>query len=120
MPAKYKIEKSLGVVFTLAHGIITDHDAFSHQKRLRNDPDFDPSFNQLSDFTKLTHADISTDAIQHLAERNPFGLGSKRAFVAPSDLIYGLSRMFQVFTDHHQDELTVFRDMHEARKYLSL
>ena len=120
MPAEYKIDKTLGVVFSLAHGIINDHDAYSHQKKLRNDHDFDPRFNQLADFTKLTHADISTEAIHHLADRNPFGLGSKRAFVAPSDLMYGLSRMFQVLTNHHQNKLIVFRDMHEARKYLSL
>jgi hypothetical protein len=28
--------------------------------------------------------------------------------------------MFQILTDHHPDELSVFRDMQEARKYLSL
>lgn len=120
MPAEYKIDTLLGVVFSFAYEIITDKDAYSHQDKLRKDPAFNPSFNQLFDFTKLTHADLSTDAIHHLAEKNPFGLGSKRAFVAPLDLMYGLSRMFQVLTNHHQDELSVFRDMHEARKHLSL
>jgi len=75
---------------------------------------------QLADFSKVTKVYLSTDAIHHLAERNPFGLGSKRAFVAPVDLLYGLVRMFQILTDNHPDELTVFRDIHEARKYLSL
>jgi len=75
---------------------------------------------QLADFTKVTQVDLSTDAIPHLAERNSFGVGSKRAFVAPIDLMYGLARMFQILTDDHPDELNVFRDMQEARKYLSL
>ncbi len=120
MPAEYKIDKLLGVVFSFAHEIITDEDAYSHQDKLRIDPAFNPSYNQLFNFTELTHADLSTDAIHHLADRNPFGLGSKRAFVAPSDLMYGLSRMFQLLTNYHQDELRVFRDMHEAHKYLSI
>ena len=120
MPVEYKIDKLSGGVFSSASGIITDLDAYSHQDKLRNDPEFDPCFFQLFDCTKVTQADLSTDAIHQLAERNPFGLGALRAFVAPSDLMYGLSRMFQILTDHHQDELSVFRDIHEARKHLSL
>jgi len=120
MPAEYKINKFSGVVFSSAHGTLIENEAYSHQDKLRNDPAFDPTFSQLADFTKVTQVDLSTNAIHHLAERNPFGLGSKRAFVAPMDLLYGLARMFQILTDDHPDELTVFRDIQEARKYLSL
>ena len=120
MPAEYQIDTLSGVVFSLAHGIVTDHDAYSHQDKLRDDPGFDPSLSQLFDFTMVTQADLSIDAIHYLAERNPFGLGSQRAFVAPSNLMYGLSRMFQILTNDHQDELSVFRNMQEANKYLSL
>jgi len=120
MPAEYKIDTSSGVVFSLAQGVLTENDAYSHQDKLRKDPDFDPSFSQLFDFVNVGQVLLSTEAIHHLAERNPFGLGSKRAFVAPSDLMYGLSRMFQVLITDHQNELSVFRDMQEAHKYLSL
>ena len=120
MPAEYKIDKMSGVVFSAAHGVVTDKEAYSHQDKLRDDSGFDPGFSQLFDFTLVTGAELSIAAIHHLAERNPFGLGSKRAFVASSDLMYGLARMFQVLTSDHSDELTVFRDMDEARNYLSL
>ena len=120
MPAEYKIDTLSGVVFSLAHGILTDHDAFSHQNKLRKDPDFNPSFSQLFDFVNVGQVLLSTEAIHHLAERNPFGPGSKRAFVAPSDLMYGLSRMFEVLITDHQNELSVFRDMQEAHLHLSL
>jgi hypothetical protein len=52
MPAEYKVDKALGVVFSLAHGILTDHDAYSHQDKLRNDLEFEPSFSQLFDLLK--------------------------------------------------------------------
>lgn len=120
MPAEYNIDTSLRIVFSAAHGTITDHDAFSHQDNLRNEVGFDPGFSQFFDFTKVTKVELSTEAIHRLAERNLFGLGSKRAFVVSSDLMYGLSRMFQVLITDYQDELTVFRDIHEARRYLSL
>lgn len=120
MPAEYTIDKSKKMVFSVAHGILTDQDAFSHQDKLRNDPDFDPSFWQLADFTDVSQTHVSTNAVRILSERNPFGDGSRRAFVAPQNITYGLSRMFQILTYEFKDELHVYRDMLEARKFLML
>ena len=121
MPADYTIDKSKRMVFSKAYGNLTGQDIISHQDKLRNDPDFDPSFSQLVDCTKVTKADdLSTDNIYALAERNPFGAGSHRAFVAPKNLLYGMFRMFQILTDDYPDELSVFRDITEARKFLKL
>ena len=121
MPADYTIDKSQRMVFSKAYGILTDQDIISHQEMLRDDPDFDPGYSQLVDCTGVTKADdLSTDAIYELARRHLFGAESKRAFVAPKKLLYGLFRMFQILTNDYPDELDVFRDMTEARKYLKL
>ena len=121
MPADYTIDKSQRMVFSKAYGIMTDEDIISHQEMLRDDPDFDPGFSQLVDCTNVTKADdLSTDGVYELARRHLFGAESKRAFVAPEKLLYGLFRMFQILTDDYPDELDVFRDMTEARKYLKL
>ena len=121
MPADYTIDKSQRMVFTVGYGVLTDEDVYAHQEKLRDDPDFDPSFSQLADCTGVIKADdFSTDGIYELARRNPFGAGSRRAFVAPKKLVYGLIRMFQILTDDYPDELVVFRDVTEARKYLKL
>ena len=121
MPADYTIDKSLRMVFSKAYGIIADQDVYAHQEKLRDDPDFDPSFSQLVDCTGVTKADdLSTDAIYELARRHLFGAESKRAFVAPQKLVYGLIRMFQILTEDYLDELVVFKDLAEARKYLKL
>ncbi|MGB3647867.1 MAG: hypothetical protein WBF36_01945 [Desulfobulbales bacterium] len=121
MPAEYKIDKSRRMVLSVAYGILTDQDVQSHQEMLRDDPDFDSSFSQLVDCTDVTKADdLSTDAIYELARRNPFSVGSHRAFVAPKKLLYGLLRMFQILTNDYPDELVVFKDLTEARKFLKL
>jgi hypothetical protein len=121
MPADYTIDKSQRMVFSKAYGILTDQDIISHQEMLRDDPDFDPGFSQIVDCTKVTKADdLSTDVIYELARRSLFGAESQRAFVAPKKLLYGLFRMFQILTNDYPDELDVFRDMTEARKYLKL
>ena len=121
MSAEYKIDKSQRMVFSVAYGILTDLDINSHQEKLRDDPDFDPGFSQLVDCTDVTKADdLSTDGIYELARRHLFGAESKRAFVAPKKLLYGLFRMFQILTNDYPDELVVFEDLTKARKFLNL
>ena len=121
MPVDYTIDKSLKMVFSKAYGIMIDEDVYAHQERLRDDPDFDPGFSQLADCTKVTKADdLSSDAMYELARRNPFGEGSKRAFVAPKNLLFGLIRMFQILTEDYPDEILVCRDLTEAHTYLKL
>jgi len=58
MPAEYKIDKSKKMVFTKAYGILTDQEAYTHQDKLRNDPDFDPGYSQLIDSTNVKNLRI--------------------------------------------------------------
>ena len=121
MPADYKMDKSKRMVFSLAYGNLTDPDVFKHQDKLRGDPDFDPSFSQLVDCTNVTHIDdLSLKAISVLADRDPFGLGSQRAFVAPHNPDYDVFRLYELLTTVHEDVVIVFREMSEARKFLNL
>ena len=121
MPADYKIDKSKRIVFNIAYGNLTDQDVFKHQDKLRNDPDFDPSFSQLVDCTNVTHIDdLSLKAISVLADRDPFGLGSQRAFVAPHNPDYDVFRLYELLTTVHEDVVVVFRDMSEAHDFLNL
>ena len=88
---------------------------------LRNNPDFDPSFSQLVDCTNVTQIDgLSLKAISVLADRDPFGLGSQRAFVAPHNPDYDVFRLYELLTTVHEDVVIVFREMSEARKFLNL
>ena len=121
MPADYKIDKSKRIVFNIAYGNLTDQDVFKHQDKLRNDPDFDPSFSQLVDCTNVTQIDgLSLKAISVLADRDPFGLGSQRAFVAPHNPDYDVFRLYELLTTVHEDVVVVFRDMSEAHDFLNL
>ena len=49
MSASYQIDKSLGLIFTTAQGVLTGQDILTHRQRLLDDPDFDPSYNQIID-----------------------------------------------------------------------
>jgi hypothetical protein len=121
MPADYKIDKSQSMVFSLAYGNLTDQDVFMHQGKLRTDPDFDPSFSQLVDCTNVTQIDnLSLKALYVLADRDPFGFGSQRAFVAPHNPDYDVFRLYELLTTAHEDVVVVFRDMEETYKFLNL
>ena len=121
MPADYKIDNSQSIVFSLAYGNLTDPEVFKHQDKLRNDPDFESSFSQLVDCTNVTHIDdLSLKALSVLADRDPFGLGSQRAFVAPHNPDYDVFRLYELLTTVHKDVVVVFKEMREAREFLDL
>ena len=120
MPASYKIAAARGVVFTSGSGVLTDEDCFAHVRALSTDPDFKPSMHQLADLTHVTEVRLTAGGIQRLAERVPFGEGSRRAFVVADDVAFGMARMYQILTSDHAHDLTVFRDLDEARAWLGL
>jgi len=121
VPADYRIDRQRRVVLSRAWGVLCDDDLLGRQERLRDDPDFRPDLNEVFDFRAVTRVEVTTRGVQLLADRNPFGAGSRRAFVVEQPVMYGVSRMFQAMTDRHPDELRVqFDAMDDARKWCGL
>ena len=121
MTASYRIDTSLGVVFTTADGVLTAEDVERHRETLRQDPDFDPGFNQLIDLRDVVEFGISAGDIAKVSRNQKlFGKGSRRAIVTATDLSFGLARMFEMHTDVDSGEVRVFRDVAEARRWLGL
>ena len=121
MPIRYRIDVKQGIVITTADGIFTDTDLHEHQTGLKNDPDFQHGLNQLIDLQGITALELTGDGLRTVAGTDLWGKGSRRAIVALTDVSYGLSRMFQMLTNHDSGaELKVFKDMAEARRWLGL
>ena len=77
MPAFYKIDKERKLVFSSGSGVLTREDILGHQDRLLQDPDFDPSFSQLSDFTHITKIDLTPEDVRLAAKKNIFSPQSR-------------------------------------------
>ncbi len=122
MPINSQIDRSLGVVFTTFQGVVTKEDAVALVERLRTDPAFQPSFNQLVDTRGATRYDLSANDIRTVYSNSAFDEKSRRAMVADEDYIFGLHRMYQTLRETHEkpDQIMVFRDMAEARRWLGL
>ena len=115
MPAFYKIDKERRLVLSSASGVFTLADAVSHMDKLSNDPDFDPSFSQIADFTQVTRIELSSNDIRRLAQRGIFSAHSRRAFIAPNETIFGIGRMFEILRGLEGEKgIRIFRTLEEA------
>ncbi len=45
---------------------------------------------------------------------------SRRAIVADKDITFGMARMYEVFREDAPEEIKLFRDIAEARRWLGL
>jgi hypothetical protein len=119
MPATYEIDKKRRLVITTGLDQMTLADGLAHQERLMKDPDFDPTFSQLMDFTGVDFSGIKANDIRKLAERNIFSSQSRRAIVAPSNLVYGFGRMFEMLRETAgENGIRIFRDLDGAVDWL--
>jgi hypothetical protein len=115
MPVFYKIDKERRIVLSSGSGVLTLADAKAHQQRLSNDPDFDPCFSQIADFTQFSQFDLSSEDIRQMAEMSLFSPQSRRAFIVPNDFAFGLARMFQILRDIAGEQgIHVCRSLEEA------
>ena len=78
------------------------------------------------EFSRVKGPGLSTEELQAVAaagrKYSEVRRGGKSAIVASEDLMYGLSRMYEAFTemDGHPVKNKVFRSMEEARQWLEI
>jgi hypothetical protein len=119
MPAFYKIAKERKVVLSTASGVLDLADALAHQDQILADPDFDPHYSQLLDFTHVTKIELSAEDIRKLAERAVFWHTSARAILVKTDLAEGLTRLFKMLReDAGEKGIRIFRDLDEALEWI--
>ena len=121
MPVLYRIDASLRTVFSTAHGVLTGEDLLIHRRQLDSDPAVELDSRQLWDFRRVTDVVVSKAELLRLIELDSaFGSGARRAFVAGSEVDYGMLRMFHLLREEGLGEIRVFRDIKEARSWLAL
>jgi hypothetical protein len=120
MPVTYQINIARQVVYTRGFGTVNDNDLLQHNSSLKADPDFNPNFNQLLDFTEVIQAEVKSETIYGIASNRIFNLSSLRAIVVKPGLQYGFARMFQNLRMLEDKNIEVFLDIAEAQSWLGL
>ncbi len=106
-------------MLSTASGVITMAESLAHQEKLLRDPDFDPNFGQLVDFTHVTEVELSAPDVRRLALTTVFSANSRRAILVKSDLQYGLARMFGMVRDGFGEKgIRVFRKLEDALEWV--
>jgi len=116
MSVFYVIDPIHQRVISRAIGALAAGGLRHHYQQLRRDPAFHPTLCELWDCTGVTAVAVS--GIRQLATVSVFAPGTPRAMVAPSDAVYGLSRMLQTLRGFRSEQIAVFRDRMGALAWL--
>lgn len=120
MAATFTIDPRNRVVRVYAWDRVTDAGARRLFQRLRTDPRFDPTFNQLSDFRDVTEIALTHEALAALAAEPLYAPGTRRALVVASGAHYGIARMFASYATMRGQNVTVFHDLEAAERWLAV
>jgi len=82
LPTSYEIDPQRRLVTSRIWGAVTDAEIHQHNQKLRYDPKFDPTFQQLVDMTGITTIGVSTSMINETSLDQFFEPGTRRAFIA--------------------------------------
>ena len=118
MPATYEIDKERRLVTTRLWGSVSEKEIYEHNEKLRTDPAFDPSYRQCADMSALTEVTVSTDMIRDTANDQFFLPGTRRAFIASTDAVFGMARMYALRAEGLGQTIEVFRELEPAKEWL--
>jgi hypothetical protein len=120
MPATHRIDPDKKTIFVEVRGVLTFNDLLSDRNRMRNDPVFNPGFDFLMDLRGVTQFYITGDELRALAVDSALDRAVKQAYVVPSDIVFGMARIYSAVSKADPDAVQVFRDMGSARAWLGL
>ena len=124
MPYEVIFQKSDGGVITIYSGVVTDEDLLQSANDKCSSVEKIKSYRYaLTDCSNVTELKVTTDAVIKNAEiaKSAFAINSNIIFVAavPTDLMYGLSRLWQVYADESDRQTKVVRSREEADIWLA-
>jgi len=100
--------------------VLTYSEVLAQWDEIRSHPNHDPTFNYLTDLTKVTDYKISTMELKKLGKiEDPFSLSSLRVVVAPTDLLFGMVRMYEFSGELRHPKVYTVRTIEEALRILS-
>lgn len=124
MPIAHRFDPALRTLFVDFSGEINEAELVDAARKLAADPSIPPGRRELVDLSGIEATDVTAAALRRVAhiyaETDVRPEESRVAIVAPGDLYYGLSRMYEAFREPSPLEIRVFRDLPEARAWLGI
>ncbi len=122
MPFGYSIHPRTRLVLTVAKGLVTDADLKSLALAQLEDPALPNRRREFCSLEGVTEARVTRAGLQALAEHDlrhvPRHESYRLAIAAPSDVAFGLARMYQLLVEPVLPECSVYREQDDALSWL--
>jgi hypothetical protein len=119
MPIEIDVDEAKERIVLRARGNASDTDAREAVARLRELARRHEGFDFFGDASDVDGWSLSTAVIRSIAADAPvFGPDSRRAYVLPSLVAYGLGRMFTAFREGDPRRVCLFRTRADALEWL--
>ena len=118
MQIERKVDEVAGLVTLTISGNMGDEELLGLGDELAKTPELNPNFSLLIDLRQASGRNVTSAGVHKLVER-PLVLSaaSRRAVVVPSDLGFGMARMYELLRGNRPGAIRVFRDYDEARRW---
>jgi hypothetical protein len=124
MPYRSRGFREHALRVTVLAGVLGEAEILEEYARVLARPDFDPAERELVDLGGVERLDISVSGVgRAVSMARPFdraGIAHRQAIVAPTDVSYGLSRMYQLMRHESPGETEIFRDLDTACRWLGV
>jgi hypothetical protein len=115
MQVERRIDSAARVVTLTVSGNLDDAGLLELADELSVAPELEPDFSLLIDLRLAKGQDVTSAGVYRLVERSlVLSAASRRAVVVPSNLGFGMARMYELLRDGRGGSPRVFRDYDEA------
>ena len=119
MEIERKTDATTRVVVLRVSGEMGDRELVSLADELANARDVEPDFSLLIDLREVNGKSVTSAGVKALVER-PMVLSpeSRRAVVVPTQLGFGMARMYELLRQNRGGATRAFRDYDEAQRWV--
>ena len=119
MPVVLKIDPRRKVVYSAFYGKINDAELLDHRSSIANDPDFNPHYSEIVDFSAVTEANISNATLSAMATApSLYDSSVVHIVVAPSPSLVQMMSKFKDLALSSRPNMIVVRTRDEAYERL--
>jgi hypothetical protein len=122
MPFEFRIDKEERIVYSTLSGELNVNELIEGLTEVLADEDFEPGISGITDLRSLRWESDQEDLrrLTRFVIEHKDRIGKSRsAVVVSGDRAYGMTRMFEVFSEQSSLEIGVFRDIDKARKWVT-
>ncbi len=122
MPTEISIDPQARRIETRLSGCVTEKTLHEYYRALYQHEHFDPSFSEIFDLTSVTEIKLAADELRSFsfttAVNTCKGEPVRVAIVAPTELAFGLARMYELLQSESKNAIGVVRTRVEAEAWL--